>query len=106
MKNVNSYLILVKKYFKKLKTELFAEVFLENYNNRNIYIRIDFFKKARVYKLSFIDLEHVESNDISVWVNSCNIEPNSIFLLESIFNNLKIQDTISTEIKTLPIELQ
>ncbi len=97
MKNVNSYLILVKKYFKKLKTELFAEVFLENYNNRNIYIRIDFFKKARVYKLSFIDLEHVESNDISVWVNSCNIEPNSIFLLESIFNNLKIQDTISKD---------
>ena len=93
MKNVNSYLILVKKYFKKLKTELFAEVFLENYNNRNIYIRIDFFKKARVFKLSFIDLEHIESNDISVWINSCNVEPNSIFLLENIFNNLKIQNT-------------
>lgn len=97
MKNVNSYLILVKKYFRKLKTELFAEVFLENYNNRNIYIRIDFFKKARVYKLSFIDLEHIESNDISVWINSCNIEPNSIFLIENIFNNLKTQNIVSKD---------
>lgn len=94
MKNVNSYLILVKKYFNKLKTELLAEVFLENYNNRNIYIRIDFYKKARVYKLSFIDLEHIESNDISVWINSCNIEPNSILHIEHIFNNLKINNTI------------
>lgn len=97
MKNINSYLILVKKYFKKLKTELLAEVFLENYNNRNIYIRIDFYKKARVYKLNFIDLEHIESNDISVWINSCNIEPNSIYHIENIFNNLKISNIISKD---------
>lgn len=95
MKNINSYLILVKKYFKKLKVIPFAEVYLEDYHHRNIYIRIDFYKKARVYKLSFIDLEHIESNDISVWINSCNIEPNSIFHIESIFNNLKINNTIS-----------
>lgn len=97
MKNINTYLILVKKYFKKLKTELFAELFLENYNKRNIYIRIDFFKKARVYKLSFIDLEHIESNDIGVWINSCNVEPNSIFLIESIFNSLKVKNSVTND---------
>lgn len=94
MVNLNSYMNLVNKYYKKQKTILLTELLLENYNNRNIYFRIDFYKKDRVYKLSFIDLDHIESNNIEMWINTCNIEPDAIYYIEDLFNKNKFKNNM------------
>ena len=94
MNSYNVYFQLISKYFKSQKTQLLVEVCLENYNNRNLYFRIDYFKKDSVYKLSYIDLDHIESNNIGMWINSCLMEPNTINYIENLFNNCKFEDIV------------
>lgn len=47
-------------------TENLLEIYLENYHNNYIYIRIDYYKKLKKHKLSWIDLEHFQDNFESV----------------------------------------
>lgn len=70
------------------------ETLLENYNNRNIYLRIDYYKKERVYKLSYIDLNAIESTNIETWINSCLIEPDTVYYIEDIMNKQKIDNNM------------
>lgn len=91
MNNINTYLMLIDKYFKKEKTELLVELLLENYNGRNFYFRIDYYKKDRVYKLNFIDLDHIESNNIGMWINSNNLEPTNVFHIENVLKNVNVK---------------
>lgn len=94
MNSYNVYFQLISKYFKTQKTKLLIEVGLENYNDRNLYFRIDYFKKDKVYKLSFIDLDYIESNNIGTWINSSLIEPNNITYLENLFNDYTGEDVL------------
>ena len=52
----------IKKYFNKEK--LFFDMYLENYEGYYIYIRIDYYKKNKGYKLSWFDLDLFDINNI------------------------------------------
>ncbi|MGM9834261.1 MAG: SWIM zinc finger domain-containing protein [Bacilli bacterium] len=94
MKNISVYIKIINKYFKKKKTLPFMELLLENYNNRNIYLRIDFYKKEKVYKLSYIDLNSIESTNIETWINSCLVEPDTIYYIEDIMYKNKVNNNM------------
>ena len=57
----------IKKCFKKEK--LYLELYLENYEEYNIYFRIDYFKKHKCYRLSWFDLNLMEIDDIEKYVS-------------------------------------
>lgn len=97
MRNIEIYLKIIDKYFKKQKTIPFMELFLTNYNNRNVYFRIDFYKKDRVYKLSYIDLNAIESSNIGTWINNCIMEPDSVYFIENIINKQTIENNVVNE---------
>jgi len=50
----------IKKYYKD--TEMLLEICLENYHDFNLYIRIDYYKKMKTYRLSWLDLEMYDHN--------------------------------------------
>ena len=50
----------IKKYFKKEK--LFFDLYLEDYEGFYIYVRIDYYKKLKSYKLSWFDLDLFDGN--------------------------------------------
>lgn len=50
----------IKKSYKN--TEMLLDIYLENYHNIYIYIRIDYYKKLKTYKLSWIDLANYDNN--------------------------------------------
>ena len=58
----NKLLSKVKKYYKN--TNLICDIYLENYHNFYLYIRLDYYKKLKCYRVSWIDLAHLESNSI------------------------------------------
>ena len=60
--NIKKLMDKINKHFKKDK--LFAELFLENYEEFNIYFRIDYLKKEKCYKMSWFDLNLMETDDI------------------------------------------
>lgn len=57
----------IKKYFKKSKNYL--ELYLENYEEYNIYFRIDYYKKHKCYRLSWFDLNLMETDDIEKYIS-------------------------------------
>lgn len=93
MININTYFQMIDKYYKKKKAILFFELIMENYNNRNLYFRIDYLKKEHVYSLSFIDLDHIESNKIDTWITNCILDPNSFDYIAEVFTDLKYKST-------------
>ena len=52
----------IKNYFKKEK--LFFDMYLENYEGYYIYIRLDYYKKFKGYKLSWFDLDIVDIDNM------------------------------------------
>ena len=48
----------VKKNYKN--TNLLFDMYLENYHNFYLYFRLDYYKKLKCYRLSWIDLAHLE----------------------------------------------
>lgn len=58
-----------RKHLKKLKAEPLIEMILTNYENHNIYIVLNFYKKESLCKFSWIDLDLVEGNDIEKYIN-------------------------------------
>lgn len=91
MLNLDAYFYMIDKYYKKKKAILYFELILENYNNRNLYFRIDYLKKEHVYTLSFIDLDHIESNKMDTWITSCVLDSNSLNYIAEIFTDIKYE---------------
>ena len=73
------------------KEELFAELYLENYEEYNIYFRIDYFKKEKSYKLSWYDLNLIESYDIEKYSSIEYIPDKIIEHIKSEFENYEIK---------------
>ena len=80
----------IKKYYKK--EEMFAELYLENYEEYNIYFRIDYFKKEKCYRLSWFDLNLMESYDIKKYI-SVEYIPDKI--IEHVVNEFEKYDFLS-----------
>ena len=53
----------IKKQYKN--TELLLDIYIKNYHSVSLYIRIDYYKKEKSYKLSWLDLSHIKGNNIS-----------------------------------------
>ena len=78
----------INKFFKSEK--LIAELFLENYEEFNIYFRIGYNKKRKCYRLSWFDLNLMETNDVEKYL-SFEYIPDQIIehitnFIETIFN--------------------
>ena len=52
----------IKKHYKN--TEMLLDIYIKNYHDVNIYIRLDYYKKENCYKLSWLDLAHIKGNNI------------------------------------------
>lgn len=59
---------LVNKCFKK--TNLLLDIEMHDYGGCNIYIRLDYFKKEKVHKISWIDLNLISDKNIKPYLNS------------------------------------
>lgn len=82
MNEVETKIKSIKKCFKK--TKLFLEIYLLNYETFNIYIRIDYIKKLKVYKLSWFNLEVLNTNKIERYMGSEYINSGTINHIMSI----------------------
>ena len=70
----------VKKNYKN--TNLFCDIYLENYHNFYLYIRLDYYKKLKCYRLSWIDLVHLEKyNFDSLLTQKNNSKFQVVFLI-------------------------
>ena len=65
---MNDKLTKIKKYFKNKK--LFMDIYLQNYEGFNIYIRIDYIKKLDCYRLSWFDLALTDTKNIEKTLNT------------------------------------
>jgi len=68
MKELENKINIIRNYFKK--TNLFLEICLLNYETYNIYIRIDYYKKLNIYKLSWFDLDIIKYDNIQKYMGS------------------------------------
>lgn len=76
---------LIRKYFRKDK--MFLELILFNYSGYYIYVRIDYLKKTKSYKLSWFDLDKVLDNNIDKYSSFEYMEDNIINDISFVFNN-------------------
>ena len=90
----NKLLDKVKKNYKN--TELLLDIYLENYHACNIYIRLDYYKKLRCYKLSWIDLSHINGNNIDSVISYEYIPNGVIEHLEKLINNISFNKDLKT----------
>ncbi len=81
----------IKQFFKK--NDLFLEINLENYESYHIYIRIDYIKKSKSYKLSWFDLDLIESNNINKFISSQYLSNETIEYLKTIFEKIDATKT-------------
>lgn len=80
----------VKKQYKN--TELLLDLFIEKYHNVNIYVRIDYYKKEKCYKLSWIDLSHIKGNNIASVISYEYIPDGMIEHIKNLLINIKINN--------------
>lgn len=76
---------LIRKYFRKDK--IFLELILFNYSGYYIYVRIDYLKKTKSYKLSWFDLDKVLDNNIDKYSSFEYMEDNIINDISFVYNN-------------------
>ena len=87
---MNELLEKVKKCYKN--TNMIVEILLENYHHHNnIYIRLDYYKKIKGYRLSWIDLNSIDK-DIESCISYEYITDNAFLHLETVINNIKIKE--------------
>ena len=79
----------IKKEYKN--TEVLLDIVINNYHNTDIYIRLDYYKKSKVYKLSWVDLRSI-SNDINSVISYEYIPPLAIEHLKKLITNVEIKD--------------
>ena len=92
MKKYNKIINNLKKKYKNNK--LLLEIFLENYHDFNIYIRLDYYKKDKLYALSWINLDrsNLEKN-----ISYEYLEPIDIEKIENFINNLNSYEYIEND---------
>lgn len=71
-------------------TDLLFDIYLENYHSFNIYIRLDYYKKQKVYRLSWVDLAHI-NNDPSNVISYEYLPDSVVTDLEKIIKDIKIK---------------
>ena len=84
----NKKIALIKKLYKN--TDMLFDLYLENYHNFYIYIRLDYYKKLKLYKLSWIDLANIDNKDIASTISYEYIPLGIIGELEQIAKNINI----------------
>ena len=82
----------IRKYYKK--SQLILELQLILYNTYNIYIRLDYFKKLKAYRLSWFDLDDLDINSIEKNISFENISPETV---DAIFKILDRRNTDQEE---------
>ena len=88
--DINKLMDKIKKYFKKDK--LIAELYLENYEEFNIYFRIDYIKKHKTYKLSWFDLNLMDSYEIDKYISQEYIPEPIIKHIIEFYSNLTLEN--------------
>ena len=78
----------VKKYYKN--TNLICDIYLENYHNFYLYIRLDYYKKLKCYRISWIDLAHLESYSIESSLSYEFFSNTAFERLEQLSKDIKI----------------
>ena len=74
-------------------TELLFDIYLENYHNFYIYIRLDYYKKLKCYRISWIDLANIGEYSLDNAI-SYELFPKEAFnKLESLANEIKLADS-------------
>ena len=62
--NYHKVLDSIKKNYKN--TEFLLDIYLSDYHDNYIYIRLDYYKKSKSYKLSWLDLKAYNNNFESI----------------------------------------
>ena len=57
-------------YLSKKGHELVMSIYLNNYNNNNIYIRVDYVRKLSIYKVVWVDLNFLNPKKLEAYINS------------------------------------
>lgn len=57
-------------YLTKKGHELVMSIYLNNYNNNNIYIRVDYVRKLSIYKVVWVDLNFFNPKKMDEYINS------------------------------------
>ncbi len=57
-------------YLSKKGHELVMSIYLNNYNNNNIYIRVDYVRKLSIYKVVWVDLNFFNPKKMDEYINS------------------------------------
>ena len=80
----------INKFFRSEK--LIAELFLENYEEFNIYFRIGYNKKRKCYRLSWFDLNLMETNDVEKYLSFEYIPDQIIEHITNFYANLELEN--------------
>ena len=101
--NTNNKISLIKKYYKKYP--LFLELSLLNYEGYNLYICINKMSKTGDYRLSWFDLDELQTKDIEKHLSCQYIPLDTINLINDIFSkyivNSKYKDKLLTNENTV-----
>ena len=89
MNKYDNILSKIKKYYKHNK--LLLEMYLEDYHDNYIYIRIDYYIKLKVYRLSWIDLK-LYDNNIDKIINYEYISNDIIDRLIGMLSKIKVDN--------------
>lgn len=73
---MNDKLKQVKKYFKN--TNLIFEIELSNYEAHNLYIRLDYFKKDKCYRVSWLDLDTIRDKNTDKLISYQYVQDNIV----------------------------
>lgn len=96
---------MIEKYYKKQKTENILTIKFINYLKLNIYISLDYYKKDKLYKLTWTNLDH---EDPTIYMNTEIIEHelvNHILAILKLNTTLSIPNKDKTNIDKVEIDL-
>lgn len=88
MNNIENKIKQVSKYIKN--KDIVLDIKLINYENYNLYFRIDYIKKLNIFKISWIDLDLIKDNKIEKYLN---IEHISLEVVEEICDLIERNNT-------------
>jgi len=86
----NKLLTQVKKHYKN--TNLLFDLYLENYHTFYIYIRLDYYKKLKCYRISWIDLAHISKNNIDSVISYEYLPLEAFEQFKNIIKNIHINN--------------
>jgi len=89
---------LIEKYFNKLKYQKILDAFIFNVENLSLYIRVDYIKKNATYRVSWVNISAMNSNDVKYWVNTNLIYPSKVDALKNIMlDNIDADELIDDD---------